>query len=90
VPLGGDVHRLIGTMLERDRHLEPGEMITTVDLPPSPFGTTVHDPRIRNHASYVFARMSVAGALHLNGANARGCPIPLDEMLTEPHQPTLT
>lgn len=60
----GDFHRLPGTKPEVDTNLGNGELITYVELPDSSFNH-VHYLKIRDRASYAFALVSVAVALHI-------------------------
>ena len=60
-----EFHRLPGNEPQRDTQLEPGELITAVDLPPSPFGANAHYLKVRERASYAFALVSVAAGLVL-------------------------
>jgi len=62
-----DFHRLPGDTPQKDNNLERGELITAVEVPDSPFTKNVHYLKIRDRASYAFALVSVAAALHLNG-----------------------
>jgi len=64
VPIA-DFHRLPGDTPWRDANLADGELITAVDLPPSPFATHSHYVKVRDRASYAFALVSVAAALAL-------------------------
>jgi len=66
VPLR-DLHRLPGDTPERDSNLAPGEIIVAVDLPRSPFARHSHYLKLRDRASYAFALVSVAAALHMEG-----------------------
>jgi xanthine dehydrogenase YagS FAD-binding subunit len=77
-------HRLPGTTPERDSNLEPGEVITSVDLPPPSFGANVHYLKIRDRASYAFALVSVAAALEMDGANVRTVRIALGGVAHKP------
>jgi xanthine dehydrogenase YagS FAD-binding subunit len=65
VPIG-EFHRLPGDTPQTDTVIAPGELITAVDLPPSPFAH-VHYLKVRDRASYAFALVSVAAALDLQG-----------------------
>ena len=47
--------------------LEPGELITAVELPPSTFAAHSTYRKVRDRASYAFALVSVAAALELDG-----------------------
>ena len=65
-----DFHRLPGDTPQRDTKLEPGELITAVDLPPSPFAARSHYRKVRDRASYAFALVSVAAALDIATASS--------------------
>jgi xanthine dehydrogenase YagS FAD-binding subunit len=64
-----DLHRLPGDMPEKDTTLEPGELITGVEVPDGPFTKHVHYQKVRERASYAFALLSVAAALDIDGSN---------------------
>jgi len=61
-----DFHRLPDNNPEKDTTLQPGELITAVDLP-APIYSYSHYLKIRDRASYAFALVSVAVALQLDG-----------------------
>ncbi|TPK92394.1 xanthine dehydrogenase family protein subunit M [Mesorhizobium sp. B2-4-12] len=62
-----DLHRLPGEHPEIETVLEPGELITAVELPPLTMASTYR--KVRDRASYAFALVSVAAALRVeNGA----------------------
>ncbi|KRE38273.1 molybdopterin dehydrogenase [Janibacter sp. Soil728] len=61
-----DLHRLPGEHPERDTVLEPGELITAVDLPPTPFARRSTYRKVRERASFAFALVSVAAAVDLH------------------------
>jgi len=65
-----DFHRLPGATPQRDTNLEPGELITSIDLPEMPFAARSHYLKVRDRNSYAFALVSVAAVLDLdtNGA----------------------
>ncbi len=56
----GDFYRLPGATPEVENVLEPGELITHVELPPAPKGRQTYR-KVRDRASYAFALVSVAG-----------------------------
>ncbi|KTT70376.1 FAD binding domain-containing protein [Sphingomonas sanguinis] len=56
----GDFYRLPGATPEIENVLEPGELITHVELPPAPKGRQTYR-KVRDRASYAFALVSVAG-----------------------------
>ncbi len=60
-----DYHRLPGDEPWRDNTLQPGELITAIDLPPANFGPHHTYLKIRDRLSYAFALVSVAVALRL-------------------------
>ena len=57
-----DFHRLPGDEPQRDNHLAADELITEIELPPSPFARHSAYLKIRDRASYAFALVSVAAA----------------------------
>ncbi|MEH2010835.1 FAD binding domain-containing protein [Nostoc sp.] len=62
-----DFHRLPGDTPQRDTNLEPGELITSVVLPPVPFAKSGVYLKLRDRTSYAFALVSVAAAVELAG-----------------------
>ncbi|MCR5889526.1 xanthine dehydrogenase family protein subunit M [Hymenobacter sp. J193] len=62
-----DLHRLPGDTPEKDTTLEPGELITAVEVPDGPFTKHVSYYKVRERASYAFALVSAAVALDLDG-----------------------
>ncbi|SNR59772.1 MULTISPECIES: FAD binding domain-containing protein [Hymenobacter] len=62
-----DFHRLPGNTPERDNNLEPGELITGLDLPAKGFEKNFTYLKLRDRTSYAFAVISVAAALELEG-----------------------
>ncbi|WP_375244242.1 FAD binding domain-containing protein [Sphingomonas parapaucimobilis] len=62
----GDFYHLPGNMPEIENVLEPGELITHVELPPAPVGRQTYR-KVRDRASYAFALVSVAGIVAVEG-----------------------
>ncbi|MDP1027603.1 xanthine dehydrogenase family protein subunit M [Sphingomonas sp. KR1UV-12] len=62
-----DLHRLPGDRPDIDTVLEPGELVTAVELPPLRLAATSTYRKVRDRASYAFALISVAAALELDG-----------------------
>jgi xanthine dehydrogenase YagS FAD-binding subunit len=62
-----DFHRLPGNTPQLDTNLEPGELITAVELPAEGFATHYTYLKIRDRLSYAFALVSVAAGLDLDG-----------------------
>jgi xanthine dehydrogenase YagS FAD-binding subunit len=60
-----DFHRLPGDEPQRDTTLAPGELITAIELEPLPYATRSRYRKVRDRASYSFALVSVAAALHV-------------------------
>ena len=61
-----DLHRLPGDTPHLETTLQPGELITSVTLPP-PAGGTQHYHKVRDRASYAFALVSVAAIVQPDG-----------------------
>lgn len=56
----GDLYRLPGATPQIEHSLQPGELITHIELPPAPAGEQLYR-KVRDRASYAFALVSVAG-----------------------------
>jgi xanthine dehydrogenase YagS FAD-binding subunit len=62
-----DLHRLPEDRPDVETTLEPGELITAVQLPPSNLAAHSTYRKVRDRSSYAFALVSVAAALELDG-----------------------
>jgi len=60
-----ELHRLAGDHPEFDTVLEPGELITAIELPPLNFVANSTYRKVRDRASYAFALVSIAAALEI-------------------------
>ena len=60
-----DFHCLPGNTPDRETLLEPGELITSIEVPPLGFSGRSTYRKVRDRASYAFALVSVAAALEL-------------------------
>lgn len=60
-----DFHRVPGSTPEKDNTLTHGDLITSIDLPRSPFGSKSHYVKVRERSSYAFALVSVAAGLDI-------------------------
>jgi len=60
-----NLHRLPGDHPEIDTVLEPGELITAIELPALPVAANSTYRKVRDRASYAFALISVAAALEV-------------------------
>uniref|UniRef100_E1TEQ2 Molybdopterin dehydrogenase FAD-binding protein n=1 Tax=Burkholderia sp. (strain CCGE1003) TaxID=640512 RepID=E1TEQ2_BURSG len=79
-----EFHRLPGDRPELDTTLRPGELITSVDLPPPLFSAHSHYLKVRDRASYAFALVSVAAALHMDGERVQAARIALGGVAHKP------
>jgi xanthine dehydrogenase YagS FAD-binding subunit len=75
IPMPG-LHRLPGDAPERDTVLEPGDLITAVELPPPPPGRSAYR-KVRERASFAFALVSIAAVLDVRDGVVDGCRIAL-------------
>jgi xanthine dehydrogenase YagS FAD-binding subunit len=66
IPLG-DLYRLPGDTPQRDTTLRPGELIVAVTIPPLPLAEHSRYVKVRERASFSFALVSLAAALHIDG-----------------------
>jgi xanthine dehydrogenase YagS FAD-binding subunit len=62
-----DFHRLPGDKPELDNTLQPGELITAIDLPAEGYAKHFTYLKLRDRASYAFALVSVAVGLEMDG-----------------------
>jgi xanthine dehydrogenase YagS FAD-binding subunit len=83
VPLT-DLHRLPGDHPEIETVLQPGELITAVEVPPLAFAVRSTYRKVRDRASYAFALASVAAALDLDGGTVRDVRLALGGVATKP------
>ncbi|TDV06828.1 FAD binding domain-containing protein [Paraburkholderia caballeronis] len=77
-------HRLPGDRPDLDTTLQAGELITSVDLPPSAFSEHAHYLKVRDRASYAFALVSVAAALQMDGRRVQTARIALGGVAHRP------
>jgi xanthine dehydrogenase YagS FAD-binding subunit len=66
VPMA-EFHRLPGQEPWRDNTLQPGELVTSIDLPAKGFADHYTYVKIRDRSSYAFALVSVAVGLEMEG-----------------------
>ncbi|MBE7218679.1 MAG: xanthine dehydrogenase family protein subunit M, partial [Caulobacteraceae bacterium] len=79
-----DLHRLPGDRPELDTNLEPGELITAVELKPFGFSARSTYRKVRDRASYAFALVSVAAAIELDGDTVRDVRLALGGVAPKP------
>jgi xanthine dehydrogenase YagS FAD-binding subunit len=78
------LHRLPEDHPERETVLEPGELITAVEVPPLSFATRSAYRKVRDRSSYAFALVSVAAALELDGGTVRDVRLALGGVAPKP------
>jgi len=79
-----DLHRLPEDQPEIETLLEPGELITAVELPPLPMAVRSTYRKVRDRASYAFALISVAAALELEGGTVKDVRLALGGVAHKP------
>ncbi len=77
-------HRLPGDHPEVDTVLEPGELITAIELPALPIAANSTYRKVRDRASYAFALVSVAAALELEDGRVKDLRIALGGVAHKP------
>jgi xanthine dehydrogenase YagS FAD-binding subunit len=79
-----EFHRLPDGEPQRDNVLQPGELITGIEVPASPSAARSHYLKVRERSSYEFAMVSAAVTLELDGATIRGARIALGGVAHRP------
>ncbi|WP_041734802.1 FAD binding domain-containing protein [Dyadobacter fermentans] len=79
-----DFHRLPGDTPEVDNALQPGELITSIDLPGHGFARHYSYLKLRDRHSYAFALVSVATALDIEDGVIRDARIALGGVAHKP------
>ena len=83
-----ELHRLPGEHPEIETVLEPGELITAVELPPLPLAAISTYRKVRDRASYAFALVSVAAALEVDGGTVKDVRLALGGVAHKPWRAT--
>jgi xanthine dehydrogenase YagS FAD-binding subunit len=83
IPMPG-LHRLPGDEPDRDTELQPGELITAVELPPLDLARRSAYRKVRERASFAFALVSVAAALDVRDGVVEDCRIALGAVAHAP------
>jgi xanthine dehydrogenase YagS FAD-binding subunit len=83
IPIPG-LHRLPGDEPQRDTTLEPGELITAIELAPLSYGERSTYRKVRERASFSFAVASVAVAVDLADGTIADCRIALGALAHAP------
>lgn len=79
-----EFHRLPGDTPHLDNNMRPGELITSIDLPPKGFSSHYSYLKLRDRNSYAFALVSVATALELDGDIIKDARIALGGVAHKP------
>jgi xanthine dehydrogenase YagS FAD-binding subunit len=79
-----DFHTLPADHPEIESVLLPGELVTHVELPATPFAARSRYTKVRNRASFSFALASAAVALDLQGGKVRDARLALGGVATKP------
>lgn len=79
-----DFHRLPGDTPERDTNLQPGELITSIDLPVTSANLRSRYRKVRDRASYAFAIVSVAAAVAIEDGHIRRIHLALGGVAHKP------
>jgi xanthine dehydrogenase YagS FAD-binding subunit len=79
-----ELHRLPGEHPELETELEPGELITAVELPALQAGARSTYRKVRDRASYAFALVSVAAVLEMERGVVREVRLALGGVAPRP------
>jgi len=80
----GDFHKVPGDTPSVETLLEPGEMITGIDIPASAAAKRSHYVKVRDRASFEFAVVSAAVALDIDGGVVRSARVAAGGVGTKP------
>jgi xanthine dehydrogenase YagS FAD-binding subunit len=80
----GEFHTLPGDHPEVESALDPGELVTHIELPASPFAAHAHYVKVRDRAAFAFALASAAVGLDVANGKIRGARIALGGVATKP------
>ena len=83
-----DYHRLPADTPQKDNTLNPGELITAIEIPKNNFANNSYYLKVRDRASYAFALVSVAAALELDGNQIKQVRIALGGVAHKPWRAT--
>lgn len=79
-----ELHRLPGDYPDVETMLEPGELITAIELPRLPVAAKSTYRKVRDRSSYAFALVSVAAALEVEDGTVTEVRIGLGGVATKP------
>jgi xanthine dehydrogenase YagS FAD-binding subunit len=79
-----ELHRLPGDRPDIETLLEPGELITAIELPPLPIAARSSYRKVRDRSSYAFALVSVAAALEVEDRKVKDVRLALGGVAHKP------
>ncbi|RZL58915.1 MAG: xanthine dehydrogenase family protein subunit M [Sphingomonas sp.] len=83
-----ELHRLPGDHPEIETLLEPGELITAIELPALPLAARSTYRKVRDRASYAFALVSVAAAIEVQDGRVADVRLALGGVAHKPWRAT--
>ncbi|HEY8560038.1 MAG TPA: xanthine dehydrogenase family protein subunit M [Pyrinomonadaceae bacterium] len=83
-----DFHRLPGDLPQADNTLNPGEIITAIEIPPNKLAARSYYLKVRDRASYAFALVSVAAGLETDGNKIKSARIAMGGVAHKPWRAT--
>jgi xanthine dehydrogenase YagS FAD-binding subunit len=83
-----EFHRLPVDLPEVDNTLNPGELITSIEIPKNNFAAKSYYVKVRDRASYAFALVSVAAALEVSGSKIKQARIAMGGVAHKPWRAT--
>lgn len=79
-----DLHRLPGERPDLETNLEPGELITAIELPALPLAENSTYRKVRDRSSYAFALISVAAAIEVEQGQIKDVRLALGGVAHKP------
>lgn len=79
-----ELHRLPAQTPNEETSLRPAELITAIDLPANPAARTSHYLKFRDRASFAFALVSAAVAIHVERGQVRTARVALGGVAPKP------
>ena len=79
-----DFYKIPGQTPQHENVLEPGELITSIEIPPLPFSQRSHYLKVRDRASYEFALASAGVILDISNGKIQQARVALGGVGTKP------
>ncbi|MGC2637186.1 MAG: xanthine dehydrogenase family protein subunit M [Acidobacteriaceae bacterium] len=79
-----EFHQLPGEHPELETSIQPGELVTAIELPALAFSMRSTYRKVRDRASYAFALVSVAAAIHLDNGTVKDVRLALGGVAPKP------